>query len=165
MSTKASIATKITGLQSGQLNTAAEVRSLDTDLLNELFPTLINVISSSTTYATPTSNTDYPYSLLVSKNGGKVSVNGIVKNASGQDFSSMNIAEITDAELLVSDAQINGAPVQYKARIKNAVTGHIATLVVKDVAGVTRLRVEDGFVGASNTPYELIEPLIYNTKN
>lgn len=85
MSTKALIAAKITAIATGSPNTAAEVRSIDTDFLNELFPAPVSEVSTAT-HVNTTINSAFTskikFSLVFKKSGNTISVNGTVTSLS-----------------------------------------------------------------------------------
>lgn len=162
MSTKASINTKIAGRTSGGENPISTERALWTDVNNELFPTLIDVLSSETTYAIPNIPAQFPYELVLSKNGGRVSINGRVRNAV-VDLSNTVLLTLTDTEILVSMHQVGGAAAKYRCKARNPVSGVTITLVLQS----NILRVEGSFPSSitGNAWYEILEPLQYNTEN
>jgi len=167
MSTKAEITTAIAGRANGAENPVSTERALWTQVTDELFPTLIDILSSSTTYATPNNATQFPYQLFISKNGGKASINGLIRNAVNVDQIGTVICTITDPEMLVSaHEQFTGVKGKYRCTAYSNVNGATIKLVLQDIGGATVLKVDGTFpANFATSYYEIQEPLIYNTKN
>lgn len=160
---KSAIQTLITGRADGGDNTVSTERDLWTAILNTVYPTPIEVISSATTYATATSNTNYPYRLLFTKVGRSINVAGHFRNATTGTVNGITLMTITDAELKVSTATANGILVSYFGIARDLTNNINVYFEIIDIAGVTTFRIK-GDISATTSGYEILS-CTYNTLN
>lgn len=159
---KSTITSAINGLT--VLVTIAKLKTALNAILNGFYGLApFEVKSTATTYATPTSNANFPYAFLFNKQGGVVSIAGRFKNNTTGTVSNQVLCAITDAELKVSVAQSNSVIVPYYGIARNLSSGTTVYFKVHDVSGVTTFTIL-GNLPPGSAFYEIISGS-YNTLN
>lgn len=163
MATKSTIITAINNFLVSVV-TIVKVKGALNSLLNEFYNVNpVEVLSSSSVYATANSDTNYPYRFLFSKQGGRNAVDGHFRNATSSTVPSLILMTITDPEFLVNESTAGGFATGYYGQAKDRSNGLVVDFVIIKELGVTNFKLLTP-IAPTTAGYDIIN-CSYNTKN
>lgn len=162
MSTKATLKSACNAFITAVVNIIKH-RGANDAIIDEFYGTTINETSAAPSILTPTSNTNYPYDLFITKKGGQLVIQGEVGNKTGSYAPSGQVlATFNAGDYLPDDDYI------YRATAIHAQTGEIIRLLVmkNPSSGDMELRLTGSMSGTAigvNKAFDIQNGIIVKT--
>lgn len=162
MSIKSALISTVNGFITGIVGTVKH-RNAELAIINEFYGTTTVETSAAPSILTPTSNTNYPYDLFITKKGGQLVIQGEVGNKTGSYAPSGQVlATFNAGDYLPDDDYI------YRATAIHAQTGEIIRLLVmkNPSSGDMELRLTGSMSGTAigvNKAFDIYNAIIVKT--